>query len=507
MPLDPTNFHPQGPVNSGDIRQFYDLFTGAMSDQPVTFRNVATVGGNQGITTVPFKIYGAPGQNTNLIDLYPDRSSSQPGFGIGAAGQFGWGPGGTAPQDTFMSRIGNQNGHADNAAGVYFVPGLELLGDAKITGNIVISGAMTAGTIQVTGGGLGTIGATRINFSPTAFVQAYPPDNTFIQVPKLRVTPGATILDGGLTVNGASQVNGSESITGGLTVANGMGLSGTLTISPGNMSLAGALNVGASVSVGTSLYAATTIQSGGRMIANGYDAGPSWGGNFGGNVIASGFFYQRASGNYRCWDNADFTYSVPVAANTLVQRDGSGYVQASFITYTGSDQPGNTRPTHVLGRLGAGDNYLRWWPANAIGPPAVTRYFQSNLQLPGLSNSGGTGDANHNPVYNSLGASLSGSQVVVPYTGYYSIAGGVNGYNQTGNQETMSMTLLSNQRGTLDSLGIPLRITSYFGGYFTWSGILNAGEQITLRFQTSFDSISGGGEMLIAFIPTADYPN
>lgn len=134
MPLDAVNFHPLGPVKSNDLLQFYNLVTGVMQDQPITFRNALSIGGNQGLTTVPLKVYGAVGQNTNLIDLYVDRSAPQPGFGLSALGIFGWGPGGAAPQDTFMSRIALQNGHATDTPGLLLTPLLEINGGLKVSG-------------------------------------------------------------------------------------------------------------------------------------------------------------------------------------------------------------------------------------------------------------------------------------------------------------------------------------------------------------------------------------
>ena len=56
MPLDTTNFHAQGPVKSVDLMQFYNLFTGVMTDQPVTHANTLTVGGSQGVTSVPLRV-------------------------------------------------------------------------------------------------------------------------------------------------------------------------------------------------------------------------------------------------------------------------------------------------------------------------------------------------------------------------------------------------------------------------------------------------------------------
>lgn len=104
MPLNAVDFVPKGPVKSADINQFFNLFTGVMVDQPVTFSNALNVGGNQGTSTVPLKLYGSVGQTGHLIDLYTDRTQAQPGFGFSALGTFGWGPGGNAPIDTAMAR-------------------------------------------------------------------------------------------------------------------------------------------------------------------------------------------------------------------------------------------------------------------------------------------------------------------------------------------------------------------------------------------------------------------
>jgi hypothetical protein len=136
MPLNSVDFVPKGPVKSADIQQFFNLFTGVMIDQPVTFSNVLNVGGNQGNTTVPLKIYGASGQTSHLIDLYVDRTQAQPGFGFSATGDFAWGPGGTAAQDTTLSRIGTQNGGADT-------PGLLIAPALQINGNLALHGSIT----------------------------------------------------------------------------------------------------------------------------------------------------------------------------------------------------------------------------------------------------------------------------------------------------------------------------------------------------------------------------
>lgn len=130
MPLNAANFVTKGPVLHADMLQFYNLFTGVMVDQPVTFSNTLSLGGMQGTSTVPLKIYGAPGQTTHLIDLYSDRTNAQPGFGFSAIGTFGWGPGGTAPIDTSLSRIGTQILGTDT-------PGLLISPQLMVNGNIL----------------------------------------------------------------------------------------------------------------------------------------------------------------------------------------------------------------------------------------------------------------------------------------------------------------------------------------------------------------------------------
>lgn len=164
MPLSTTNFHTRGPVKSLDMMQFVNLFTGVMNDQPVTFRNSVSIGGDQSNITVPLKIYGAPTQTTNLIDLYPDRTSPQPGFGFSAKGAFAWGPGGTAPQDTFLSRIASQNGHAGDTAGLLLNPRLEITAGLQVgSGLTVLGGGMNVVGGATISGNLGLTGSATIS--------------------------------------------------------------------------------------------------------------------------------------------------------------------------------------------------------------------------------------------------------------------------------------------------------------------------------------------------------
>ena len=145
MPLSATNFVTKGPVLHADMLQFFNLFTGVMLDQPVTFKNTLTLGGNQGSSTVPLKIYGAVGQTGHLLDLYADTGQAQPGFGFGAAGNFAWGPGGVSPQDTFLSRVATQNGHASDTAGLLVQPYLEVAGPIQANSYQFANGATLTG--------------------------------------------------------------------------------------------------------------------------------------------------------------------------------------------------------------------------------------------------------------------------------------------------------------------------------------------------------------------------
>jgi hypothetical protein len=150
--LNSTNFVALGPIKSADMKQFVDLFTGVMTDQPVTFKNAVVVGGSQGSATAPLKLYGAIGQSSHLLDLYTDTVQLQPGWGIGATGAMAWGPGGTGVQDTFLSRVGTQNGHVSDTAGLFIDPLLEVNGVVNAD-----SFAFSNGTTMATDGAFSVV--------------------------------------------------------------------------------------------------------------------------------------------------------------------------------------------------------------------------------------------------------------------------------------------------------------------------------------------------------------
>jgi hypothetical protein len=207
MPLSPVNFVPKGPVKSADMNQFFNLFTGVMVDQPVTFSNVLNVGGSQGNTTVPLKLYGAPGQTSHLIDLYPDKTSAQPGFGFSALGTFGWGPGGTAPIDTTLSRIATQVGHGADTPGLLVSPQLEVNGNIVPHGSIVWPSGNAA--IADGGGGIVNVG---INLAVQSALYLGYDHSTWL-----------TELRGGeIMVHNRLSVNGADAEGVALTYGNAM---------------------------------------------------------------------------------------------------------------------------------------------------------------------------------------------------------------------------------------------------------------------------------------------
>jgi hypothetical protein len=249
VPLTAVNFVNKGPVLHADLLQFYNLFTGVMIDQPVTFKNAVSIGGSQGISTVPLRLYGTTGQSGHLIDLYTDPTQAQPGFGFSALGSFGWGPGGTAGQDTFLSRVARQNGHASDTAGLLVQPYLEVMGTVQATGltslgGASITGALSAGSAAISG--TLTAGATTITglLTVTGNVNAYylttsDGSNGVVQARNgslyLRSSGGANsvIIDtgsGGLTVPaGPINTTGALSVGGNATISGG-----TLTVSSAN---------------------------------------------------------------------------------------------------------------------------------------------------------------------------------------------------------------------------------------------------------------------------------
>ncbi len=314
---------------------------------------------------------------------------------------------------------------------------------------------------------------------------------------------GLVTMDAGLTITGTISSTGAVSISQDLTVGRDLQVNRNATIT-GSLTVGSITTGGGGLNVGGNISA--QVIYGTRGVFGGYDAGAGWILNVGGNGITSGRWYSRGNGGWYCYDVGDFTFGVPGAANTLVQRDGSGGIQVGGGggIYWPSGAAGG-KPTYVIGQ--GGDGYFHWYDTNAIGPPLSAWYAMANMTLPALSGGGGTANATLSATAATGGFTVQAQTITVPRNGYYSVAGGFNGSNNTGNSETMNVQVITSGHGAIDSLGVPIKISSFLGGYFSWIGFLNAGETIRVQFSTSFDAISGSGEIIVAFVPVAQYNN
>ena len=178
MSLVATNFVPQGPIKSVDIKQFVDLFTGVMTDQPVTFKNATLLGGSQGTTTAPLKLFGVVGQTSALAEAYVSSGAASPTWGVTGIGIQSWSPGSPSAYDTNLSRIALQNGHVSDTAGIFISPRLEVP-PGTFDGTALIDGSVTPPKLSTAVGGtiireefLPINGATQITIaqSPTGVI-------------------------------------------------------------------------------------------------------------------------------------------------------------------------------------------------------------------------------------------------------------------------------------------------------------------------------------------------
>jgi cytoskeletal protein CcmA (bactofilin family) len=226
-------------------------------------------------------------------------------------------------------------GHAHN--GAHQGGNLQFL-DLTVGQNLTVNGSSDLKGSVIARQTLHAVGATTLD----ALLTAQSLDVTTTSRLRGAVTVDATLTTGvDLTVGRDLQVNRNATIVGSLTVG-AINATAGLTIT-GNASVSGLLSAG-------------------RLVVAGVDYGASYGLSVA-SGIATTFFYQRGSASYRCWDNADFTFGVPVAANTLVQRDGTGLIsdprfggQADIAATT------YTFPT-VTGNAGAW-RYVKAWGGN-----------------------------------------------------------------------------------------------------------------------------------------------
>jgi hypothetical protein len=76
-------------AKASDVRQFYDLFTGAMDDQPVTFKNTLTVGSNQPASGHALVLKGVNDQTGDYLRVVP-FGEVDPVFSIDSSGKMAY---------------------------------------------------------------------------------------------------------------------------------------------------------------------------------------------------------------------------------------------------------------------------------------------------------------------------------------------------------------------------------------------------------------------------------
>jgi hypothetical protein len=145
MPLNATNFVPlTGNIKAADLVQFFNLFTGVMTDQPVVFGNTLMIGGNQPAGSSPLRINGVAAQTANMVEARGLGADVQPLFSVGPTGTISWGPGGSTGTDVTLRRsAANQltlTGLAGTPALVVPVGGVTANGAIDVTGATSVKG-------------------------------------------------------------------------------------------------------------------------------------------------------------------------------------------------------------------------------------------------------------------------------------------------------------------------------------------------------------------------------
>ena len=91
-------------IEAAHVTQYFNLLTGIMTDQPVTFRNTLSVGNNAAAVTTPLLVYGT-GTPTYLAAFFSTGSAAQPLLTINnSLAEIGWGTPTTSP-DILLRRV------------------------------------------------------------------------------------------------------------------------------------------------------------------------------------------------------------------------------------------------------------------------------------------------------------------------------------------------------------------------------------------------------------------
>lgn len=306
------------------------------------------------------------------------------------------------------------------------------------------------------------------------------------------------LVGGNLTVNGATVLKQTTTVQGALNAQAGATVTGNL--STGTLGSTGLATLQSLDVITTSRQrgAATfdsTIGVAGLATLGAINTGGITGTalQINGNGTVTGAFAAGSvtSGGSPVWTAATAPVSVPAAANTLVMRNSSGYIQASYINMTADTQAG--KPTHVVGQNG--DGFMRYWPISAIGPPALRSYaftmtiaiHNGNFQACSIAGAGAAGIVTNN------GSSLSAVRA-----GYYSIYAEGGGYNNVGIKIfTEGVERAAGGTGTPNAPDFLADIGC------SWVGFINAGGLIT--FQGKSSQATWGGNAIVTFVPETTY--
>lgn len=209
--------------------------------------------------------------------------------------------------------------------------------------------------------------------------------------------------------------------------------------------------------------------------------------------------------------NATIGGTLGVTGNTNV----STLSATGNITMGTADQGG--RPQRVIGANA--DGVMRWWPANAIGPPQAARIFQGAISgtLPYNNFNPASVISNIAPWGDGIGVTLSGGTATLTRSGFlYVYAMGESSGNQwahaTNGQAQWKLQVRHN------GVGQPNRAESFTvcraeGGvtrtHCAWFDLVSAGQTIEIEayIQGHGYEQAYGGFVEFVFVPTADYPN
>lgn len=95
----------ESPIAAAHILQFYNLLTGAMTDQPVTLRNRVAIGGNQDAVDNTLTLAGVTAQTGLQLRLLKLLGDTNPSWSVDINGVVSFGPGGASATDTTISRF------------------------------------------------------------------------------------------------------------------------------------------------------------------------------------------------------------------------------------------------------------------------------------------------------------------------------------------------------------------------------------------------------------------